>query len=39
MDWKAKLQSAKGALDQDSQRKLDEHWPTIQQIFHATCSA
>src|SRR5947208_451987 len=33
MDWKAKLQSAKGALDQDSQRKLEEHWPKIQQIF------
>ena len=33
MDWKAKLQSTKGALDQDSQRKLEEHWPKIQQIF------
>jgi hypothetical protein len=33
MDWKAKLERAKGALDQDSQRKLDEHWPKIQQIF------
>ena len=33
MDWKAKLESAKGALGQDSQRKLEEHWPKIQQLF------
>jgi hypothetical protein len=33
MDWKEKLQSAKGALDQDSQRKLEENWPKIQQLF------
>lgn len=33
MDWKNKLQSAKGNLDQDAQRKLDENWPKIQQVF------
>ena len=33
MDWKGRLQAAKGTLDQDSQRKLEENWPKIQQLF------
>jgi hypothetical protein len=33
VDWKSKLQAAKGTLDQDSQRKLEENWPKIQQLF------
>jgi len=33
VDWKSKLQAAKGTLDQDSQRRLEENWPKIQQLF------
>jgi hypothetical protein len=33
MDWKSKLEAAKGALDADSGRKLEENWPKIQQLF------
>lgn len=33
MDWKSKLEVAKGALDADSDRKLEENWPKIQQLF------
>jgi hypothetical protein len=33
MDWKSKLQAAKGTLDQDSQKKIEENWPKIQQLF------
>ena len=33
MDWKAKLQSARESLDQDSQRKLEENWPKVKELF------
>jgi hypothetical protein len=33
MDWKSKLETAKGAFDKDAERKLEENWPKIQQLF------
>jgi len=33
MDWKAKMDTLKTSLDQDSQRKIEENWPKIQQMF------
>ncbi len=33
MDWKNKLESAKGALGQDAQKKIEENWPQIQKLF------
>jgi hypothetical protein len=33
MDWKAKLNTVKTSLDQESQSKIEENWPRIQQIF------
>jgi hypothetical protein len=33
MDWKAKVDSVKTSVDQESQRKIEENWPKVQQIF------
>ena len=33
MDWKARLDTVKSSVDQESQRKVEENWPKIQQMF------